>query len=441
MNARSPRDMSAARAEAPDVVIVGAGLAGLACGLEVAAAGLEPLLLEAGDEPGGRVRTDIVEGFLLDRGFQVLLTAYPEARRYLDYRALGLRPFTSGAIVRAGGRFHRVADPWRHPFAALASAFAPIGSLGDKWRIAAMRTRVKRMSLDEIAAAPAVPAIDALRQMGFSPLFIDRFLRPFFGGTFLDRNLETSSRVLDFHFKMFASGVAALPATGMGAITRQLAGRLGTSRIRCGVRVASVAPGRVTLASGQTISASAVVIAVPGPEAARLLGRGADASPGRWRKTTCAHYAAPEAPFASPTLVLDGDGRGPVNNVAIPSNVQPNYAPPGAALISTTVLGDADPDDEALDVVIRAQMREWFGGAPVSRWRLLRIDRIRHALPPQTPGHDLAARPATLARGLYRCGDHVIDGSINGALASGRIAVQEVIEEVRGESRQERETA
>ena len=179
-----------------DIVIIGAGLAGLTCARRLHAAGVSCVVLEADDAVGGRVRTDIVDGFQLDRGFQVFLTAYPTARAWLDYEQLQLRTFAAGSRVRCDGAMHEVSDPWREPGAWWATLRAPVGSLADKIRIATLRRAARRGTLAELWARPETTALAALRAHGFSERMIERFLRPWFGGIFLDRELETSSRML-----------------------------------------------------------------------------------------------------------------------------------------------------------------------------------------------------------------------------------------------------
>jgi phytoene dehydrogenase-like protein len=407
----------------PDVIVVGAGLAGLCCARELHNAGLEVLVLERGDAPGGRVRTDEVDGFLLDRGFQVLLTAYPEARRVLDYERLGLRPFKSGAMIRRGVRFTRIADPFRHPLSALESLRDAPGSIPDKLRVARLRSRLSRVSLNEALTAPQVTTAEALHREGFSPGLIDTFFRPFLGGIFLDPSLETSSRLFAFVFKLFAEGEAVLPAGGMQALPRQLAERLPETALRLGATVESAGPGEVVLAGGERLTASAVVVAADGPEAARLTGAVEAPAP---RAVTTIHYAAERSPVGEPILVLDGDGRGPVNDLCVPSDVAPSYAPPGAALVSATVLGIPPLSDEALDGAVRGQLRGWFG-AQVDGWRLLRVLRIPFALPAQPPAVLAAAeRPVRLRDGLFVCGDHRDTASLQGAMVSGRRAAAAV---------------
>jgi phytoene dehydrogenase-like protein len=407
----------------PDVVVVGAGVAGLCCARELHAAGVDVLVLERSDDPGGRVRTDDVEGFLLDRGFQVLLTAYPEARRVLDVERLGLRPFASGALIRSGGRFARIADPFRHPLQALGSLRDAPGSMPDKLRVARLRRRLSRGSINEILTAPQVTTAEALRREGFSSGLIEAFFRPFLGGILLDPALETSSRLFAFVFKMFSEGEATLPAAGMQAIPRQLAAGLPEAALRYGATVESAGPGHVVLAGGERVEAASVVVAADGPEAARLTGL--VPAPGAHGVTTL-HYAADRSPVGEPLLVVNGEGAGPVNDLCVPSDVAPSYAPPGAALVSATVLGVPPLDDTELDAAVRGQLRGWFG-AQVDAWRLLRALRLPFALPAQPPAAlTPVERPVRLREHLFVCGDHRDTASLQGAMVSGRRAAAAV---------------
>ncbi len=412
-------------ASKPDVIVVGAGLAGLACALRLHEAGAAVRVLEASVGVGGRVRTDVVDGFRLDRGFQVLLTAYPETRRILDYAALDLRAFLPGALIRRAGRFHELSDPWRRPDRALRSLTAGVGTLLDRVRMARFRGRVRRGSLEDLFRRPETSAMERLQAEGFSAGMIEAFFRPFFGGILLDRSLSASSRMLEFVFRMMAEGDVAVPAGGMGAIPEQMAGRLPEGTVRLGSRVAGVSPREVRLESGETMAADAVVVATEGPEAARLLGLPAPGS----RPVTCLYFAAERAPVEEPILVLDGDGAGPVNNLCFPSQLAPSYAPPGATLVSASVVGGAasDAGDDALEAAVRAQMEAWFG-PEVRDWRHLRTDHVRHAQPEQRPGAlEPVERPVRLESGLFVCGDHRDTASLHGAMRSGRRAAEAVL--------------
>jgi phytoene dehydrogenase-like protein len=407
------------------VVIIGAGIAGLCCALRLQEKDIPCVVLEASDAPGGRVRTDKVDGFLLDRGFQVLLTAYPEARRLLDYRALRLRTFAPGALVRVEGKLHRVSDPFRQPWTLPATLLAPVGSLADKLAIARLRSRVRQGTIEEIWRRPESSSLEALQSFGFSQRMIDSFFRPFFGGIFLETELATSSRMLEFVFRMFSEGRAALPAAGMGAISEQLAARLTPGTVRLEARVEGIGDGAVYLArKRERIPAAAVVVATEASEAARILP---DLRPPGFHDTACLYYAAPKAPIAKPILVLNGEGGGPVDNLCVPSAVAPTYAPAGRSLVSTTVVGAAGADEADLESEVRKQLTSWFG-PEVKGWRHLRTYRIPLALPARK-NLEPAALPVRRKPGIYVCGDHRETPSLQGAMASGRRAAEAVGED------------
>ena len=407
----------------PEVTIIGGGLSGLCCARRLHEAGVSFRLLEASEEFGGRVRTDEVNGFLLDRGFQVLLTAYPEAQDVLDYDALNLARFAPGALVRYRGRFHRFTDPWRSPRHLFATASSPIGSLTDKLRVARLRSRVCRSSLDKLFERPETTTINALRQEGFSKRFIESFFRPFLGGVFLERDLDTSSRMFDFVFRMFATGNVVLPAGGIGEIARQITNKLPDETLRTGASVEAFEGTTVRLTSGESLQAGAVVIACEAPAAAKLL---VDPTPPSGRGVTCLYFAAERPPIEEPILVLNGDGVGPINNLCVPSQVTPTYAPASQALVSVTVLGLPDGDVEAS---VRKQLLDWFG-PDVIAWRHLRTYRIPYALPSQAPpALSPVEKSSTRGDHLFVCGDYLDTASIQGAMVSGRRAAECVMQD------------
>jgi phytoene dehydrogenase-like protein len=406
------------------VVVVGAGLAGLCCALDLARRGVDVQLLEASDAAGGVVRTDRVQGFLLDRGFQVLQTSYPEARCRLDYPSLRLHAFRPGALVRWRGRLRRVGDPFRAPADALPTLRSGIPTLGDAWRVARMRRELARASLDEILTRPGRASVDALRRRGFSERMIRGFFRPLFRGVFLEPELATSSRLLEFAFRAFATGPVCLPAAGMGALPAQLAARLPPGALRLGARVAAVDDAGATLESGERVDARAVVVAAAHPEAQRLLP---ELPPVASNAVTCVYFDAPEPPVVEPILLLNGDEGGPVSHLCVPSQVAPDYAPARRALVSVSVLGVPAADDAALAGSVREQLRGWFG-SQVERWRLLRVDRLPDALPRQTPERfDPATRPVRVAGTRFVCGGHRETASLGGAMRSGRRAARAVL--------------
>lgn len=404
-----------------DVVIVGAGLAGLTCARRLQAGGVDCVVLEASDAVGGRVRTDVVEGFRLDRGFQVLLTAYPAAKKWLDFEQLELKKFSAGARVWCDGKMHRVGDPWREPGALWDTLRAPVGSLADKVRIGTLWAAARRGTMAELFDRPETTALTALRAHGFSERMIERFMRPWLGGVFLDEKLETSSRMLEFVFRMFAEGDSAVPAAGMQAIPEQLAAGLAPGTVRLNARVAAVAAGGVRLASGERIEGRQIVVATEGGGAAELLPEVVGPN---WRAVTAVYFAAKASPLGEPTLMLNGTGRGRVNNVAVMSDVAPGYAPEGQALVSVSVLGEPGLAGEGLEAGVRAELSEWFG-AEVTEWRALRSYRLRRALPVRWP---LERRTAETVRpGVWVAGDFLGTASIQGAMESGEGVAEAIL--------------
>jgi phytoene dehydrogenase-like protein len=415
----------------PDVLVVGAGVSGLVAAVELQRRGLSVQVLEASDDVGGRIRTDEVDGFLLDRGFQVLLTAYPEARRCLDFKALNLREFEPGAIVYCRGRFHTISDPMRRPRKAVPSAFAPIGTVQDKLLAAKLRGELLDAEIDEVLSAPEVPTFAALRDYGFSDKIVERFFRPFLGGIFLDPELETSSRMFKFVYRMFAQGTAAIPSAGMQAIPKQLASHLGEGSIRFLAPVQQVWEGGVRLQSGEELFAGAVVVACDPVHAARLLPEAGIRT--AMRDVRCLYFAAADPPVGDRYLVLNGDGEGPINNLCVPSVIAPGYAPRGYHLLSVTVL-HAPLNEDHLIRDVREQLLHWFG-EQANGWEYLRTYHIEHALLDQSMEHGGVAMSGVRARaGLYFCGDHCGTASLNGAMLAGRRAAEAVCGELGGSS-------
>ena len=409
--------------QSEEIIIIGAGLSGLACAIALQKAGKRPLLLEASDGPGGRVRTDEVDGFLLDRGFQVYLDAYPTAGQLLDLPKLDLHAFEPGALVYRAGKLHRVIDAFRRPKELLNSVLAPIGSLFDKARIGRLRFSLMRKPIEDIAESEDVATEQYLRDFGFSSTIIDRFFRSFYGGIFLERELRTSSRMFGFTFKMFSKGSATLPAQGMGQISKQLAQHLPEDRIRYDSQVSHVKGNEVHLASGQVYSASQIVMATPFHQAGQLLPELKIPDIG-WRSVTNVYFSASKSPINEALIVLNGEGRGLVNNVAVLTDVVPGYAPDGQALISVSVLGL--PTETDLPQKVQEELEGWFG-SDVKTWKHLRTDRIEHALPEQLPHAD--ALPEVKAP-YYLCGDYCVSASIEGAIISGQETASKLLSDL-----------
>ncbi len=417
-----------------DCIIVGAGLAGLACGRELSKAGRSVLLLEAGDRPGGRVATDALEGFQIDRGFQVYLEAYPEGRRQLDLAALRFGWFEPGALVVDGGRLREVSDPWRRPWAAVKSLLSGTVGIGDGLRTARLRSallnefRAGRLDPQLPVASGEQSTRERLAASGFSAAFIARFFAPFFGGVFLEHGLETSESIFGFTFAMFALGRAGLPAGGMGAIPAQLVSTLPSGALRLGARVNSIAPGYVTLSGGERLSARSVVVATDADVAARLLA-GVVPRQLAWKSTRMVAFAAPQSPLDRPILVVGSDASGAIDNLSVPSDVAAGYAPPGAALVLVTVRPECTLSDVDAVLAVKREAVKLLG-AGAQAWEHLKTVHVPRSLPDETPAAR-RSRPAgpRVADGLFVAGDWCTSASINGALVSGRLAAEAVLAE------------
>ena len=376
------------------------------------------LVLESSDGVGGRVRTDLVDGCRVDRGFQVVLTAYPELARQLDVAALDIRSFDPGALVRVGDRFCELGDPLRRPRSLPGTLLAPVGTPADKLRMLRYRRSLTSRSVPDLLRASDGSTLDRLRADGFSQRMVDRFFRPLAGGILLDPELATSHRMFDTVFRTLAVGDAGVPALGIGEIPNQLADAIGHDSIRLSTPVSAVAPGSVTLGDGTTLEADSIVVATEGPVAARLLGLPEVAG----RAVSCVWFRAPAPPSSTRSIILDGNGDGPALNVAVMTNIAPEYSPDDSAVIAAACPGVADAD---LEQPVRAQLRGWWG-PQVDRWEHLRTDAIHHGQPDQGPPFAPKQRVA-LGEGLFVCGDHRDTASSQGALFSGRRCAEAVL--------------
>ncbi len=401
--------------ETAPIVIIGAGMAGLSCALKLQEAGKDIRVLEAGDRVGGRIRTDEKEGYLIDRGFQVYLDAYPTAGALLDLDALDLRKFEPGALIWRGGKLHRMMDVFRRKAALFSTAFSAIGSLGDKLKVGLLRLSLKNKSLEKIQSDPDMTTEALLKQRGFSPEMIDGFFRGFYGGIFLERDLRTSSRMFEFTFKMFANGSATVPAKGMQQIPEQLAARLRAGTLRLGSPVEKIEKGKVTLQNGEVVEASQIVVATDAKSAANLVPEMANEMPA-WRSEVNFAFGFEGAVLVEPIIALNGMRRGVINNVCNMAAVSPDYAPAGHSLLMVTVLGASE--NPALESQVRAELSQWFE-TDATTWKLISRDRIVQALPEQGP-NGFRKGYLKAAEGIWMAGDYCESASIEGAVVSGQ---------------------
>jgi protoporphyrinogen oxidase len=405
-----------------NIVIIGAGISGLVAANELELARYSPTILEASDGVGGRVRTDKVAGFLLDRGFQVLLTAYPEAQRYLDYDALKLRNFESGAMIFKPGDIYIIQDPIRNPLQALTMAFSKVGTAMDKIRIWNLTNKLKKMSDEEIFSEPSMGTIDFLKKYGFSDRIIDNFFAPFFKGIFLENELQTSSRMFKFVFKMFSIGHVAIPENGMQQIPNQLLGKLKKTKIRLNTAVQHIESDGILLANGEKLPADKVIVACqPDRVLPQLGGQGIE-----YHRVINIYFSLEKSFVGKPIIGLIPDKDFLINNFVFLTDVSKAYSQNGKALLSVSITKDVAVDENTIKLV-QIELEALTGinasfFSPIKTYEineaLPQVDDLKYNLQPtQTKVHDH----------VYLAGDYLLYGSLNAAMLSGRRAAEAVI--------------
>ncbi|GAA2144415.1 NAD(P)/FAD-dependent oxidoreductase [Kitasatospora kazusensis] len=419
----------------PDVVVVGAGLAGLAAARALTGRGLTVQVLEATESIGGRMAGRQLDGFRLDNGSQLLNTDFPEPARRLDLDRLELRPLAPGVLLHSAGRRYRVGAPQqslvRQTTVRQAAARGPLGSPLDKARLGNALGRLAVTPVSRLLARPETTAAQALAERGPGPRTADGLLRPLLGALLSDPALGTSSRVADLVLRSYARGRLCLPAAGVAAVPDQLAEGLPPGTLRLGVQVTSIAADGVDTAAHGRIAAQAVVIATDARSAAVLL-------PGLrlpdFHPVTTYFHAADRSPLDEPVLLLDADrpaGRSGISHSLVLSEVDPSYAPPGRALVATTVLGRRTFDGggpAGHEPVVRRRLAELYGTATAG-WEFLSVRHLPDAVPVMPPPHNFRRSVRVLA-GLYVCGDHRDTSTVQGALVSGRRAAQAVLRDL-----------
>lgn len=422
----------------PPVIVVGAGMGGLACAITLHEAGRDVLVLEASDGVGGRVRTDRhPDGFLLDRGYQVILDAYPAGRRWLDLSELRTCAFDAGAFVWTGRRLVPLADPLRHPSALPRDLATSLIGGGDKLRLARLAAQSRMASWESAADASGDStddrsAAETLWSAGFGRRFVDRFARPFWGGILLDPSLGVGSGPFRFTLKMFLEGRAVLPADGMEAMPAQLLRRLPADRLRLrhAVDEVVIANGRAVgvRVADRTIAASAVVVAADPPAARRLTRVSALPGVERGLGSVTVYLVGERNPGTGPRLVLDGSGTRTINELAPISLAAPSYAPPGRFLLAAVVVGDAMrfADDELAERA-RTDTAKMLGHDR-SDWTALSTVRVPFSQFAQPPGvHATLPQASTDVPGVFIGGEALVDSSYNGALIGGELAARAVL--------------
>jgi len=406
----------------PTITIIGAGISGLTAAVYLHQKNYSVQILEATDRVGGRIKTDCIDGFRLDRGFQVLLTDYPETKALLDYQKLHLKRFIPGATVLYDGGHFDIADPFRRPSALVSTLLAPVGSLKDKINIFLVKNKLVRMSNSAIFNQSETDTFSQLKKYGFSQKMIDRFYKPFFSGIFLENELKTSSNMFDFVMKQFSTGDAAIPELGMEEIPKQLAALLPENSIQLNTKVRAIENNTIYLEDGSQIVSDKIIIAT---EAISLAGNYIPKQKQQSHSVTTVYFEATKAPTTKAVVILNAATHKKwVNNLTVMSNISSKYAPTGKVLLSVSYNGIPEIEDTIVAENMKAELKQWYGNQ-VDEWKMLKTYRIQYALPNQDSVCDeLTKTDLQINDNLFICGDHLMNGSINAAMKSGRLVAE-----------------
>ena len=403
-----------------EVIIIGAGISGLIAAIELEKQDIQPIIYEASDRVGGRVKTDEWKGFKLDHGFQVLLTAYPEAQNYLDFEALDLQKFSPGAIIYSGHKTFALSDPLRQPKTVLSMAYSGVGSIGDKLKMWSLSKNLKSKSIDEIFSEKETTTLKYLQKYGFSDKIIRYFFMPFFSGIFLEDKLNTSSRMFEFVFKMFSEGHAAIPAKGMQEIPNQLAAQLKKTRIHFNKIVSRIEGQTIAFENGDMIDAHKIIIAA---DPYNILP-GLSAQTQEYHSVINLYFSTDQSSIKKPLIGLVSNKGALINNFNFMTDVCWGYAPSGKHLLSISVVKKTDLPDEDLVDAIKKEFSELAGWDP-SQLEFLKMYKIKQALPVLMDIQASTQPTATrIQENIFLAGDYMLNSSLNAAMTSGRIAAQ-----------------
>ena len=399
------------------IYIIGAGVSGLIAAYELEQEGYHPVIIEQTDEVGGRVKTIHEKGYELDLGFQVLLSAYPLAKKYLDLDALELHKLESGALIYVNDKTYRIGDPMRNWKMLFPTIFSDIGSISDKLKVLKLNNRLKRKSIHEIFESRETTTLQYLIEFGFSPKIIERFFKPFFAGIFLESNIQTSSRMFEFVYKMFGEGYATIPKLGIGEISNQLKNKLHHTEFIFNCEVKDITNDKILMVSGENLPHDGVIIATNSTSMIRS-HKGSDM---KWKSCMCLYFEVDQTNIPANTIALIVDGGNYANNLYAYTDIKT-----GKTILSVTTLEHMNKTDAEIIENIIAEVKKYTGALKVD---FIHHYRIKQALP------DILNLKMTVQPGenqvmdnIFLAGDALMNGSLNAALESGRIAAKTLVE-------------
>jgi len=401
--------------------IIGAGISGLIAAKVLEDHGYAPIVIEASDSVGGRVKTDSVNGYQLDHGFQVLLTAYPAAQKYLDFKALDLQKFLPGAAIFKAGTQTVIGDPLRDISLLFSTLFSGIGTFEDKLNILKLNKRLKNKTLTDIFADQEKTTLSYLNEAGFSPEMIQQFFKPFFSGIFLEPDLETSSRMFEFVYKMFGEGYAALPKLGIGAIPKQLAEKLNSTTFKFNTSVESIKDAELTLTTGTKIKSDFSIVATEASGLIQSLSKQATA----WKSCDCLYFETTKRIIRKPLIGLIADTDVLINNIFYHTSLKTGQKAE-KELLSVTVVKHHNLSPKALIARVESELERYCG---IDACTFIKQYKIPRALPKlDNLQYEMLPSETRLTTTIFLAGDTQLNGSLNAAMIAGERAALGVIE-------------
>ena len=406
--------------KSPSIHIIGGGISGLIAARVLEEYGLSATIIEATDRLGGRVKTDVVDGYSLDHGFQVLLTAYPAAKKYLDFDALALQEFLPGSAIFKNGKQKIIGDPLRNLSLLLPTLFSGIGTVNDKLKILALNRRLKKKSIQNIFAEKEQTTISYLENIGFSEAIITNFFTPFFSGIFLENKLDTSSRMFEFVYKMFGEGNAALPKDGIQAIPKQLFEKLKNTTCVFNTKVKSVENGSIILESGETLKSNFTIIATQASGLVSNLKNQATL----WKSCDTLYFEVAKREIKKPLIGLIAAPNALINNIFYHTSLQTS-ATATKELLSVTVIDRQNLTNKQLVTEVQKELKELCN---IDYCTFIKQYNIPMALPKlQDIQYEMLPSETRLTETIFLAGDTQLNGSLNAAMIAGERAALEVI--------------
>ena len=406
--------------KSPSIHIIGGGISGLIAARVLEEHGLSATIIEATDRLGGRVKTDVVDGYSLDHGFQVLLTAYPAAKKYLDFDALELQEFLPGSAIFKNGKQKIIGDPLRNLSLLLPTLFSGIGTVNDKLKILALNRRLKKKSIQNIFAEKEQTTHVYLENIGFSEAIITNFFTPFFSGIFLENKLDTSSRMFEFVYKMFGEGNAALPKDGIQAIPKQLFEKLKSTTIIFNTKVKSVENGSIKLESGEAIKSNFTIIATQASGLVSNLKNQAT----QWKSCDTLYFEVAKREIKKPLIGLIAMHNALINNIFYHTSLQTS-ATATKELLSVTVVDKQNLTNKQLVTGVQKELKELCN---IDSCTFIKQYNIPMALPNlQDIQYEMLPSETRLTETIFLAGDTQLNGSLNAAMIAGERAALEVI--------------